>query len=224
MGSVNPVTSVSWNASRPIAARGTCPVIITMGTESIWAAAMPVARLVAPGPEVAVQTPTFPVERAYPSAAIAAAFTVDDPLDALKIGLSEIPKDCELANAINWAFEIAPKITNYQEARNAVDEKFEGMHRVHTINNACLTLWGIKIGGTDITRVIGETVAMGLDNDCTAATAGSIVGAVVGKSGVPEHWYRNFNDTIHSYLIDRPSFSITDVLDRFNNQASQCLQ
>ncbi len=158
------------------------------------------------------------------SAAISAAFTVDDPLDALKIGLSEIPKDCELANAINWAFEIAPKITNYQEARNAVDEKFEGMHRVHTINNACLTLWGIKIGGTDITRVIGETVAMGLDNDCTAATAGSIVGAVVGKSGVPEHWYRNFNDTIHSYLIDRPSFSITDVLDRFNNQASQCLQ
>ena len=48
--------------------------------------------------------------------------------------------------------------------------------------------------------------------------------AVVGKSGVPKHWYRNFNDTIHSYLIDRPSFSITDVLDRFNNQASQCLQ
>ena len=29
------------------------------------------------------------------SAAITAAFTVDNPLDALKIGLSEIPKDCE---------------------------------------------------------------------------------------------------------------------------------
>lgn len=158
------------------------------------------------------------------SAAISAAFTVDNPLDALKIGLSEIPKDCELANAINWAFDLAPKITNYQEARNAVDERFNGMHKVHTINNACLTLWGLKIGGTDLTKVIGETVAMGLDNDCTAATAGSIVGAVVGKSKIAEHWYRNFNDTIHSYLIGHPSFSIIDILDRFNKQASQCLQ
>ena len=158
------------------------------------------------------------------SAAISAAFTVDDPLEALKIGLSEIPKDCELANALRWAFDLAPKIKNFREARNAVDDKFKGMHKVHTINNACLTLWGIKIGGTDLSKVIAETVAMGLDNDCTAATAGSIVGAVVGKSGISEHWYRNFNDTIHSYLIDQPSFSITDVVDRFQNQASQCLQ
>ncbi len=158
------------------------------------------------------------------SAAISAAFTVDDPLEALKIGLTEIPRDCELAKALNWAFEIAPKITNFREARNAVNDRFEGMHKVHTINNACLTLWGIKIGGTDLTKVIGEVVAMGLDNDCTAATAGSIVGAVVGKNGIPEHWYRNFNDTAHSYLIDRPSFSIADLLKRFRNQASSCFQ
>ena len=42
---------------------GTCPVMATMATESIWAAAMPVTRLVAPGPEVATQTPTLPVAR-----------------------------------------------------------------------------------------------------------------------------------------------------------------
>ena len=35
--------------------------IITMGTESICAVAIPVTRLVAPGPEVPKQTPTFPV-------------------------------------------------------------------------------------------------------------------------------------------------------------------
>src|SRR6202167_2762817 len=41
----------------------------TSGTESILASAMPVTRLVAPGPLVAMATPTFPVTRAYPSAA-----------------------------------------------------------------------------------------------------------------------------------------------------------
>ena len=93
------------------------------------------------------------------------------------------------------------------------------MHNVHTINNACLTIWGLALGGTDVTRVIGQTVAMGLDNDCTAATAGSIVGAVVGKKGIPRHWYRPFGDTVHSYLIGKRRFGIRDLVRRFARQA-----
>src|SRR5882757_4942556 len=41
----------------------------TRGTESIFASAMPVTRFVAPGPLVAIATPTLPVTRANPSAA-----------------------------------------------------------------------------------------------------------------------------------------------------------
>jgi hypothetical protein len=62
---------------------------------------------------------------------------------------------------------------------------------------------------------------MGLDNDCTAATAGSIVGAVVGRKGVPGHWTRRFNGTVHSYLVGRPRFGIDDLLDRFERQAAK---
>lgn len=153
------------------------------------------------------------------AAAIAAAIAVDDPVEALRIGLSEIPRHCALAKAVRWALRVAPEIKDYKQARAAVDQKFEGMHDVHTINNACLTIWGITIGGTDFTKVIGETVAMGLDNDCTAATAGSIVGAVVGKRGIPEHWHKNFNNKIHSYLIGKRCFSISGVLRRFEKQA-----
>jgi ADP-ribosylglycohydrolase len=153
------------------------------------------------------------------AAAIAAAFAVDDPVEALRIGLSEIPKNCALAKAVRWALRVSPDIRDYKQARTAMDKKFKGMHAVHTINNACLTIWGITIGGKDFTRVIGETVAMGMDNDCTAATAGSIVGAVVGKRGIPEHWYRQFNNKIHSYLIGKRYFSISGVLNRFEKQA-----
>ena len=45
----------------------------TIGIESIYAVAIPVTKLVAPGPDVAKHTPTFPVALAYPSAAWAAA-------------------------------------------------------------------------------------------------------------------------------------------------------
>lgn len=155
------------------------------------------------------------------AAAISAAFAVDNPVEALEIGLTEIPEECALAKAVRWALQQAPRIRNYRQAREAVDRHFAGMHAVHTINNACLTIWGITIGGTDFTKVIGETVAMGLDNDCTAATAGSIVGAVVGKKGIPKHWYKRFHNTVHSYLTGRPRFKIDDLAKRFARQAAR---
>ena len=57
---VIPRISASWNASVPIAADGTWPVIATIGTESIEASISGVTRLVAPGPDVAIQTPARP--------------------------------------------------------------------------------------------------------------------------------------------------------------------
>jgi ADP-ribosylglycohydrolase len=155
----------------------------------------------------------------YFAAAQAAAFAVDDPVEALRIGLTEIPRECTLARDARWALRAGRELRGYADARAAVDDRFKGMHPVHTNNNACLTIFGLIIGGTDVTRVISEIVAMGLDNDCTAATAGSIVGAVVGRSGVPAHWQRGFHDTVHSYLIGRPRFRISSLLDRFARQA-----
>ena len=155
------------------------------------------------------------------SAAIAAAFQVEDPLEAIQIGLTEIPADCQLAHHVHWALAETTRITTYRQAREAVEQRFAGMAGSHTINNACLTIFGLAIGRTDFSRVIGETVAMGMDNDCTAATAGSIVGAIVGKAGIPQHWYQNFNNSIDTYMIGTPRLVITDVIDRFIEQTKR---
>jgi ADP-ribosylglycohydrolase len=149
------------------------------------------------------------------AAAISAAFTVRDPMEAIKIGLTEIPANCSLSHAVKWALRTAPKIKNYKDARRAVDSHFDGMSGVHTNNNACLTIFGLSIGGLDFTKVAGETVAMGLDNDCTAATAGSIVGAIIGKGGMPNHWTKRFNNKVHTYLKGKPLFRIDDLVSRF---------
>ena len=60
IGIVTPEMSTSWNASVPIEVEKTCPVIARSGTESMWASAMAVTKLVAPGPDVAIATPNFP--------------------------------------------------------------------------------------------------------------------------------------------------------------------
>ncbi len=63
-GMVMPVMSHSWNASVPIRCERTCPVMQTSGVESIHASAIGVTRFVAPGPDVAIATPTRPDARA----------------------------------------------------------------------------------------------------------------------------------------------------------------
>jgi len=153
------------------------------------------------------------------AAAQAAAFAVNDPIEAIRIGLSEIPTECDLARDVRWALEIGPTVKDYRQARALVEERFCGMGPVHTNLNACLTIFGLYIGGTDVTKVLSEIVAMGYDNDCTAATAGSIVGAIVGKKGIEPHWYECFRNTVDSYLIDVGEMQIDDVLNRFAAQA-----
>ena len=149
------------------------------------------------------------------AAAIAAAFTVNDPIEAIRIALKEIPHTSTLHDDVEWALKTGPSLKDYLEARTAVDERFAGMSPVHTNNNACLTIFGLMLGKGDFTETIANVVAMGLDNDCTGATAGSIIGAVVGKKGIAPHWTKNFNDTVRTYLNGMPSFSIEDVIARF---------
>jgi ADP-ribosylglycohydrolase len=155
------------------------------------------------------------------AAAQAAAFTVDDAVEAIKIGLTEIPKESALYKDVTWALDAGKGMKNYLEARQAVDERFPQLGSVHTNNNACLTVFGLMIGGHDVTKVLSELVAMGMDNDCTAATAGSIVGAIVGKKGIPAHWYKPFNNKVLTYLIGEPQFYIDDLVLRFTKQAEK---
>lgn len=156
----------------------------------------------------------------YFAAAIAAAFTVDDPVDALHIGLEEIPGDCWLAREVRWALDIAPQIGDYQDAVRMAENRYGRMNPIHTVNNACLTVWGVTIGGRDFTKIIGQTVAMGHDNDCTAATAGSIAGAALGLDAIPTHWWRPFNNCARSYITGHSEFAIDDMQHRFTHQAA----
>jgi ADP-ribosylglycohydrolase len=95
------------------------------------------------------------------------------------------------------------------------------MDTTHTNNNACLTVFGLALGQGDFTKTIGQTVAMGLDNDCTAATAGSILGAVIGIEKIPGHWWKPFRDKVKTYLKRKSEFSTRNLLARFERSAKR---
>lgn len=152
----------------------------------------------------------------YFAAVISAAFGTSTVEEALEIGLQYIPRDCEFSRQVIWALEIASTIRNFQDANQAVSERFPGMDPVHAINNACLTIWGILLGKDDFSKGISHTVAMAYDNDCTAATVGSVLGAHLGIDAIPEFWYAPWNNTAVSYLNGIDKFNIEEVIERFH--------
>ena len=151
----------------------------------------------------------------YFAAAQAAAFATRNIRQALEIGLTEIPAECTLAKDLRWALEKADAFTDWETGRKLVDERFPGLNMVHTNNNACLVIFALLHCGGDFTKLASEIVAMGLDNDCTAATAGSIFGAVYGTKAIPSCWTEPFHDTVESYIAGIPTMKISDVSARF---------
>ena len=57
-------------------------------------------------------------------------------------------------------------------------------------------------------------VMCGIDTDCNAGTAGSIVGAAVGREGVESRWLEPLNDTIRSGVACFGTCAISDIVDR----------
>lgn len=155
------------------------------------------------------------------AAAQSAAFAVEDPLEAIKIALTEIPRECRLYEDIEWALSVGNTVSGYRDARRLVDERFCGMDAVHTNNNLCLIVFGLFIAKGDIIKGLSELVAMGMDNDCTAASAGSILGAVAGKSKIPAYLYERFNNTSETYLKGTAPFQIDQMANRFIRLAKQ---
>lgn len=151
----------------------------------------------------------------YFAAVISLAFSAVKIEDALEKGLDFIPSNSEFSKQIEWALKNYENISNFEDANRLITSRFPGMSWVHSINNACLTIWGILLGKEDIIKGITETVAMGYDNDCTAATVGSVLGAYHGFDKIDKKWYSPWNNRALSYLNGIDEFDINDVVNRY---------
>jgi ADP-ribosylglycohydrolase len=149
------------------------------------------------------------------SAAISAAFVLDDPVEALKLGLTEIPAKCRTARAARAALRRCKNDGDWNKTINAIYEKYEGMDSAHALNNLEITVAGICYGHGDFGRTIALTVMGGLDTDCTGATAGSIMGAVLGHKCLPKKWVAPLGNRVQTYLNGKPNCKSDNIARRF---------
>ena len=146
---------------------------------------------------------------------LAAAFVTDDIDRILEIGLSEIPERCRLAEAVRDTLDWCKAHPNDWEAVwDRVDEKYGHYHGVHTINNAAFVVLGLKFGAEDFGQGIALSVRCGSDTDCNGATVGSILGARIGASNLPEKWVGVLGDRLLSSVRDNNDNSINALSER----------
>ena len=135
------------------------------------------------------------------AAIIAAAFSVDDPIDLINIGLSEIPENCKLAEASRRALSEMDQTRDFYKYMDWVEAEFGELSGVHTVNNALVVIGALFYGKSDFHQSVCYAIEGGWDTDCNGATCGSILGAIHGRSNMNSSLIPPLNDTIKPSVI-----------------------
>lgn len=150
----------------------------------------------------------------WSAAMVASAFGTDSPREAIEAGLSEIPANSRLAEAGRKVLAWSREFPTWEACWERASQDYGGLHWVHTINNAVWVMIGLLYGAGEFGRSIAIAVRCGNDTDCNGATAGSVMGAILGSRQIPQNWTAPFNNTVRSFVIGFDNSRITDLADR----------
>ena len=148
-----------------------------------------------------------------------AAFVESDIRKLIDIGLSKIPKDCRMARAIKLLLDNYDNGIDWVTTRNDLVKQSEDIGWFQAPANVAFAILGILYGEGDFKKSMITAINCADDTDCTAATVGSILGIINGKSGIPTDWQEYIGDKIVTISINmgcdpRYPATITDLTER----------
>ncbi|MGQ9662652.1 MAG: ADP-ribosylglycohydrolase family protein, partial [Kiritimatiellia bacterium] len=179
-----------------------------------------------------------------------AAFVVSDLRHLIEIGLSYIPPECGVAQAVHTALRCHKQDMNWREARDEIlrlhrgssffnrpnhtseEDRRKGFHEgvlgYDAPSNVALLVFALLDGGEDFGKVVCTAVNCGEDTDCTAASAGALWGIIHGSRAIPEQWLKPIGRGIRTIAINRGDLraipeTVDDLTDRVLRIAEQVL-
>ncbi len=148
----------------------------------------------------------------FVASAISAALVSDNLNEVLKAGLSQVPVNSRISNLVKEVMSWSEKSRNWLEVWERVENHYGEYHWVHTLPNLAYVLIALLKGGMDFRKTISIAVMCGKDTDCNGATAGSIIGALLGKKGIPEDMAAPLNDLVKSAVFGYCEAKISDLV------------
>jgi len=148
------------------------------------------------------------------AACLAWAYEFDDPREVVMAGLGEIPLRSRLADAVRHIVQLYDNGLPADAALRDIHQRWNEKRRhhwVHTLSNAEIVVYALLWGERNFGRTICLAVDAAFDTDCNGATAGSILGMMLGAKKLPARWTRQLGDTLETGVAGYYRVKISDM-------------
>ena len=167
----------------------------------------------------------------YVAAMYSLAFVSDDVDLVVSEALKVIPEQSRYYRCINDIIQWhAEHPDDWKSAWQMCQDKHsfdigcpEGVHlpfNIDAVINSAYIVIGLLYGDGDFGKTIDISTRCGYDSDCNPASAGGILGTILGYSNIPEYWMKNL------YEVEDRDFAYTDISlnDTYQMSFDQALQ
>ncbi len=153
----------------------------------------------------------------FVSAMLAKAAVCDDVPEIIKTGLSQVPGRSRLAHEVgrvlDWFASGVPEDEVFSHIHESYDE-FDQHNWCHTNSNAMIVAASLLYGEKDFSKTVGLAVQTGFDTDCNGATAGSVLGMILGERRIPERWPAAFNKILRTSIAGYHEVTVDELTEK----------
>jgi hypothetical protein len=151
------------------------------------------------------------------AAMLAAAYVSDDLTTVIQAGLGELPAASRFRRDIETVLAWHRDGLSYEQAVGVIHQQWNeafSHHWCHTNSNAQIVAAALLWGDKDYGRTICGAVMPGFDTDCNGATAGSVLGMILGRGGIPATWADPIRDTLNTGVHGYHAVTLADMAER----------
>ena len=152
----------------------------------------------------------------FVAAMLACAAVCDDMKSVIRGGLAQIPQKSRLHAGVTEIIRMYESGAPASDCAAYIHQNYDehGPHGwCHTIPNALIVATALLYGGMDFGKTVCLAVGCAFDTDCNGATAGSVLGMILGASGLPREWISVFNGKIDTSVLGVGTVSIDELAD-----------
>lgn len=172
-----------------------------------------------------------------------AAFVINDMEKIIDIGLSYVPKNCDVAKAVRYVRELASdKTLDWKAARKklltafpssfgrrplpgeTMDEDIASKRQGYDApSNIALMMLGHYFGEGDFSRAVCITAGCCEDSDCTAGTLAALYGIVGGTASIDKKWTDPIGDEIKTLCVDLSRHGICTTVSELTERVARLM-
>lgn len=169
----------------------------------------------------------------YVAALYASAFAYDDIRTVVTEALKVIPVESNYYRCMHDVIAWCGENEDWKETWRLVQEKWsdeiscpQGIRDPFNIDaklNSAYVVMGLLYGNGDMDRTLEISTRCGADSDCNPATAGGVLGTMLGYSNISEKWLGNIRE-VEDMNFDHTDISLNKVYAMSFNHALQMIE